>query len=71
MKKCSKKGFCGAVEKLVEFDVRKKTISINQYMNIKTDKLIHRMVFRYADGIVALNFCPWCGSKVIDGVVRN
>jgi hypothetical protein len=68
MKKCSKKSFCKAVTELVEFDVKKKTLVINQYFNIKTSALTHKMIFRYSKGAILVNYCPWCGGSIKDGV---
>jgi len=70
VRKCSSKGFCKVVRDVLDDDAGSKRhgIYINQYYNRDTGKLFRRIVIRYAEGVVRVNHCPFCGSKTLKGV---
>jgi len=73
MKKCNaKKGFCVVAEEMVPDGTgeRRQGLFQNQTINMNTNKLYRRLIFRGPGGTFALKFCPFCGVEIKNGVAR-
>jgi hypothetical protein len=71
-KKCNKKSWCSSMAKIAEPGAMKGMpagVRIAQFFSLSTGKPTRTLIVlkkSKTDRGVVLNFCPWCGAKIID-----